>query len=246
MSEAPATRADAAWLAATLYDKSASPVLAMQAYEYYLTQFPQPLDRSLDARRRLADIAQNELHDGARYRHWLQEIVQADSLAGAGRSDASKLMAAQASLELGRLEAATARAQALTLPLQKSLAQRKTATEAAIATLSRAASYGYADVTTAATFELGTVYRDFGKAILNSARPANLNGEELEQYVLLLEEQAYPFEEKAIEAHEANLQRLRQGLWNDWIHKSAGALAELAPAKYGKHDQRETSYESLL
>jgi TolA-binding protein len=245
-SEAVDTRREAAWAAATLYDTSKQPGLSSQAYEFYLTTFNPPLDRGMQARRRLADIARDDLHDTARYERYLNEIVIADRNAGSARNDASKLMAAQASLEIGRGQAQKARQLALSQPLEKSLAARKSATDAAVASLSSAAGYGYADVTTAATYELGTVYRDFGKAIMDSSRPANLKGEPLEQYNLLLEEQANPFEEKAIETYEANLGRMKQGLWNDWIHRSANALVELAPAKYGKHDQRESTYDSLL
>jgi hypothetical protein len=61
----------------------------------------------------------------------------------------------------------------------------------------------------------------------------------------LLEEQAFPFEEKAIQAHELNLQRVKQGLWNEPIKRSVRALAELSPAKYGKQEENEDRYDSL-
>jgi hypothetical protein len=63
---------------------------------------------------------------------------------------------------------------------------------------------------------------------------------------VLLEEQAFPFEEQAIAAHEANLARMKQGIWNDWIRKSVHALGELSPAKYGKNEKGDTSYENAL
>ncbi len=89
------------------------------------------------------------------------------------------------------------------------------------------------------------VYRDFSRALLESERPKNLKADELEQYSLLLEEQADPFVQKAIEAHEANLKRISQNLWNASIAKSVKALGELAPAKYGKREIREDSYDTL-
>lgn len=239
------TRRDAAWLAAQLADQAGAAAQAARAWQYYVSSFPQPLDRAMSACRRLADLALADGHDNTHYLYWLHAIINADNGAGAARSDASRLMAAQASLELGRIGAAKARALTLSMPMSKSLPRRKAATEDAIASLDRAAAYGYAEVTTAATYEIGMVYRDFGRALMDSQRPAQLKDDALEQYNILLEEQANPFEEKAIAAHEANLQRLRQGLWNDWIRKSAGALAELAPAKYGKHEQRENSYDAL-
>ena len=83
------------------------------------------------------------------------------------------------------------------------------------------------------------------KAIVDSDRPPALNGEALAQYALLLEEQANDFDEKAMKAYEANLARLREGVWNDWVRKSTVALSELAPARYGKNVRLEDRYESM-
>jgi TolA-binding protein len=242
-SESVDTRREAAWLAGKLYDQARQPQLASVAYKYYVGNFPQPLDRAQDGRRRIADIAKDG-GDHSAYLLWLGELVAADTAVGRDSTDKSKRMAAQASLEIGLAGAESARQLRLTLPIAKSLPARKAATEAAIAALIRAAGYGYIDPSTAATYELGVVYRDLSRALMDSERP-NLKGDELEQYNLLLEEQANPFDEKAIQTHEANLERLKQGLWNDYIRKSAAALAELSPAKYGKRELREDSYDTL-
>ncbi len=242
VGEEPALQRDAAWLAAELYGEARMPPASQRAYENYLARYPQPLEPAQQARRRLADLARD---DAPRYQRWLGELVDADARGGSARTPQTRLLAAQASLELGRIEATTARALALRLPVEKTLPARKAATERAIAGLNRAAGYGFAEITTAATYDIGGVWRDFGRALLGSERPRELQGEALEEYELLLEEQSYPFEEKAIQAHEMNLQRLRQGLWNESIRRSSWALAELAPARYGKQDQRETNYEAL-
>ena len=243
-TESVDTRREASWLSATLYDQAQQPQLAGGAYESYLRTYPQPLDRSVQARNRLTEMALAN-GDHARYTALLHDAVSADDMAGAGRTDSSKLAAAQASLELGRAAAQDARAVSINLPIAKTLPARKKATEAAVQALDRAANYGFADTTTAATYEIGNVYHDFAQALTNSERPAKLKGDELEQYTVLLEEQAEPFDEQAIKAHEANLQRVAQGLWNPSIRKSVDALAGLSPAQYGKHEQREERYESL-
>ena len=178
--------------------------------------------------------------------HWLDEILSNESAGGRQRSDETHLIAARAALKLGRLDAANARSVSLRAPIEKSLDLRKVATEKAIVTLSRASSFGFAEVSTAATYEIANVYRDFGKALIESERPRGLDALAQEQYELLLEEQAYPFEEKAIAAYEVNLQRLREGLWDEWIRRSSHALGEIVPARYGKQEQRDMSYESLL
>ena len=241
-TESQDNRREAAWLSATLYDQAQQPQPALEAYQAYVRAYAEPLDRGIQARQRLAVLSSG---DDTRHEYWLRDIVGADGAAGAGRTDSSKLAAAQAQLELGRIDAAKARDIALDAPLAANLARRKQAVEGAITSLDAAAGYGYADVTTAATYEVGTVYRDFSVALLGSERPAKLKAEELEQYQLLLEEQADPIEQKAIAAHRANLQRFGQGVWNDWIQKSAAQLAELAPAQYGKNEQHEDTYEAL-
>ncbi len=243
-SETVETRRSAAWLAAQQFDASGEAAPAINAFEYYVMTFPRPLAPTLDALQRLADMARDNQHDRARQTRWLQAIVDTDRGAGAERSEHSREMAATSLLTLGRLQASDALAIRLSAPIDASLPRRKAATESAIALLDQAATYGFADITTAATFELGTVYREFGKALMQSERPRNLSDLEREQYDLLLEEQAYPFEEKAIEAHEANLKRIGQGLWDPWIRRSASALSDLSPAKYGKNEHREMIYES--
>jgi tetratricopeptide (TPR) repeat protein len=243
-SETPEIRRESAWQAATLYDEAKDSVATAAAYEYYVKTFPRPLERALDARIRLADLYKAR-GDQAAYLRIQQEFIANDAGAGGERSDKSKTLAARASLELGRNDAAAAAAIPLTAPLQKSLATKKLAVEKAISTLNRAAAYGIADVTTAATFELGALYQRFARSLLDSERPRKLAGLELEQYNLLLEEQAFPFEEKAIQSHETNLRRIGQGVYDEWIRKSLLALSGLAPGRYSKREQGEEVYDAL-
>jgi len=63
---------------------------------------------------------------------------------------------------------------------------------------------------------------------------------ELEQYELAIEEQAYPFEEKAIQVHESNLKLMSRGVHNAWIEKSLQKLAKSRARRYEQagRDQR--------
>src|SRR5581483_11380726 len=107
----------------------------------------------------------------ARYVALLRDAVAADNMAGGARTDASKVAAAKASLELGKAAAQEARNIPITQPIAKSLAARKKATEDAVQALNQTASYGYADTTTAATYEIGAAYHDFAQALINSEPP---------------------------------------------------------------------------
>ncbi|HEY9049964.1 MAG TPA: hypothetical protein VIQ03_00375, partial [Gammaproteobacteria bacterium] len=55
-----------------------------------------------------------------------------------------------------------------------------------------------------------------------------------EQYQILLEDQAFPFEEKAIEFYETNLARVKDGTYNEWIGKSHARLKQLFPVRYNR------------
>ncbi len=235
------TRRQASVMAAKLYDQAGQRAQARTAIESYVAQFPEPLLEAQQFRQRLANMA--PVYSAAHLR-WLREIVAADKRA-ATPLPASQLLAADASLQLAMLDVRNANKVELRLPITSSLPRRQRAMETAIDSLARAASYGFADITTVAGHELGDLYRHFAHALMKSEKPKGLSGDVLEEYALLLEEQAYPFEEKAITAFEANVARVKDGVWTAGMRKSLVALAELAPAKYGKQPQLENSYDSL-
>jgi tetratricopeptide (TPR) repeat protein len=75
--------------------------------------------------------------------------------------------------------------------------------------------------------------------MLGSQRPKKLSKLELEQYNVMLEEQAFPFEEKAIELHEVNARRASSGVYDEWVKRSFAALRELRPARWGKAERSD-------
>ena len=91
--------------------------------------------------------------------------------------------------------------------------------------------YEIGEITAAATFYLAETYAHFSKALMTSERPQGLTPLELEQYELAIEDQAYPFEEKAITVHENNLKLISLGVYNEWVEKSLQKLAEFIPAR---------------
>ena len=63
---------------------------------------------------------------------------------------------------------------------------------------------------------------------------------------MLLEEQAFPFEEKAIQLHEVNTARAKDGTYDEWgCKKSFAALAQLNPGRYAKVEIGEQQVESI-
>jgi TolA-binding protein len=240
----PKIARDAQWQAAEFYEKAGSRAGAAKAYEKYLAQNPQPLEPAVEARYRLAKIAKED-GNPARQAALMHDILLADQTGGAARTDRTRYLGATAALEMADPVAEEYRKIALVEPLQRQLKLKKAKMEETLRAYEVAANYGVADVTTAATYRIATVYRDFGKALMTSERPKKLSKAELEQYDVLLEEQAFPFEEKATELHEVNAHRATSGIYDKWVKSSFDALRELRPLRYGKNERTEGVIDAI-
>jgi TolA-binding protein len=226
-------RREALWQAATLYEKAGSQANTARTYAVYIKQFPQPLDPAQNARQKLADMAKAQ-NDSRTRSQWMNEIITADKSAGAVRTDRSKYLAAKATLETVDAPVATFNAIKLVAPLDKTLKSKRQAMEKVMTVYGQALDYGVAEVTTAATYGMGELYRQFAADLMASERPRDLDQAAREEYDVLLEEQAFPFEEKAIELHETNSKRASEGIYDESVQRSFDVLAKLKPARYAK------------
>ncbi len=242
--EAPDVQREATLQAADLYDKSGNTAKSRAMLEAFVKHFPQPLNPAMEARNKLSLITAKLGDVGARD-YWLKDIISADRAAGAARTDRSRALAAKATLTLASPLREQFRSVKLVVPLKKSLGEKRKAMEAALKAYEAAADYQVAEVTTAATYESAELYRQLGKDLMSSERPKNLSKDELEQYNVLLEEQAFPFEEKAIKLHEVNAARTKDGTYDEWVQKSFTSLAQLNPGRYGKVEIGEQLVESI-
>ena len=242
--ETPEVQREATLQAADLYDKAGNTVKSRSMLEAFVKHFPQPLNPAMEARNKLSVIAAKS-GDTVQRDVWLRDIINADRAAGAARTDRSRALAAKATLTLASPAREEFMRIKLVAPLKKSLAEKRKAMETALKAYTQAADYQVLEVTTAATFESAELYRQLGKDVMKSERPKNLTKDELEQYDVLLEEQAFPFEEKAIKLHEVNTSRSKDGTYDEWVQKSFAALAQLNPGRYGKAEIGEQSVETI-
>nr|PZN65871.1 MAG: hypothetical protein DIU62_08270 [Pseudomonadota bacterium] len=229
----PEVRREALELAAEQYEKGGNFARAVPLLERLVAEFPTPVAERIETRQKLAEYAE-KTGDGARLAHWQREIVKADAAAGPERTDRTRYLAARASLALAAPARDAFRAMRLTAPLNRSLPNKRKALDAALAAYQAAAAYNIAEVATRANYEIAELYRQLGVDIIESERPRNMDEDTLEQYVLLLEDEAVVFEERAIELHEANAALAREGLYDEGVKASFEALAKLVPARYGK------------
>ncbi len=238
-------RREALWKASELYKNSGHAGREQKVLEDIVARYPNPLSESIEARYRLLQLAEVSGDQQARTAR-LEDLVRIDATAGAQRSDRSRYLAAKASLELAEPVRRSFFAMKISQPLADSLKLKKALMEDVLKVYGDAAEYGIAEVTTAATFRLGEVYQQFGTDLMESERPKDLDADALEQYDILLEEQAYPFEEKAIELFQVNTNRAAGGVYDEWVQKSFTAMASLMPARYAKVERSEDVVTALF
>ena len=243
-SEEPELRREALLLAAELYEGSQATHQALATYLRYVEQFPEPVELAVETRFKIAGIYQAAQDEAAR-REQLKRIVAIDSAAGEARTPRVRYLAAQSALVLSQDLYQHFHAIELSQPFDQSLKRKQQSMDAALEAFGRLVDYEVADVTAAATFYMAEVYFDFSQALLESERPADLAPAELQDYELVLEEEAFPFEERAIAVHEKNLELMATGIYNPWIEKSVGRLAVLMPGRYAKSETSSGFIETI-
>lgn len=223
-------------MAAELYGKAKDSVNSLRVYKQFVVKFPKPLEFALETYYKIAMIHKSR-DDLQNYRKTLQHIIKADATAGAERTDRTRYLAAQASLVIIEPQFDDFIAIKLVKPFKVSLTRKQKAMKSLVASYTKLVDYKVADVTAASTFYIAEIYYNFSRSLLSSEKPDGLSDLELEEFNLMLEDQAFPFEEKAIKVHEKNVELLSVGVYSSWIDKSIEKLAKLVPARYDKPEE---------
>lgn len=229
-------RRGALLLAADLHEQAGHADKALRVHRRYVDLFPKPLELALEARHKIAKLHKSA-NDTKSYFAELKRIVELDARAGGDRTDRTRYLGGVSALALTEPLYDRFVDIKLVKPFEKNLARKKAAMKEANDAFAKLIDYRTGEVTAAIAFYMAEMYHHFGRALMESERPSNLKPLEREQYELALEEQAYPFEEKAISVHEKNIELLSKGIYNPWIDKSIARLAKLVPARYAKYEE---------
>ncbi|HEY7885896.1 MAG TPA: tetratricopeptide repeat protein [Cellvibrionaceae bacterium] len=233
-SDDPEQARQALLTAAEYYDQAGNWAEARDHYRDYAHTYTEPASDRIEVEHRLAELYR-EAGDSASRDFWLKRIVS--SYQNSPEADERlRYLAASAASELADAPYQQFVATRLTLPLDRSLARKQAALKEAISAQEAVLDYRIADFTTRANYHIGEIYVQLSRDLLASERPDGLSPLELEQYELLLEEEAFPFEERAIDLHEANARRSWQGIYDNWVNASIDSLARLLPARFGKRE----------
>lgn len=230
----PELAREALLVAGELYDDIANIDDAIRVYERYVSEHPRPLDIALETRVRLADLFKGK-SDYVSYHDQLAQIVEIDATAGGERTDRSRFLASGAALTLAERSFERFAELELTQPFEASLTEKQRRMDAALAEFEALVDYRVAEVTAAATYYIAEIYYGFSASLINSERPAGLSAAEKVDYEMVIEEEAYPFEEQSIEVHEENFELMTNSrVFNAWVEKSMDRLSVLMPGRYAK------------
>ena len=217
---------------------------AIEYFREYAHAYETPMDLNLEAIHHLDQLYQRT-GDGDKRRFWLAKKIDLHERMGRGATERATYLAAEAQFVLAEDERAVFQGLALGHPLKKSLKRKQRQLTRTVKAFEKVAGYQVVEFSTASTFYIADLYTELSRSLMASSRPADLSELELAQYEILLEEQAYPFEEQAISLHEINMRRSWTGVYDDWVRKSFQELGRLMPARFDKQELEVAYVETI-
>lgn len=238
-------RQDSYYIAAELYDRAGNTGKAISAFRSYANRYAEPAAQYMEAAQRLAELYDKQ-DEQLKRRFWLAKQMKTVDRVGRKADERMVYLAASASAVLANDAFIQYQRIKLKLPLNVSMQNKTRALEKAMAAYQKTASYGLSSFATEAGYRMADIYAQLSRDLMDSDRPEGLDELELEQYEILLEEQAFPFEDSAIDIHEQNASRAWSGIYDSWVKDSFTALKQLLPGRYNKPEQASeivTRYE---
>lgn len=224
--------------AAQLYQDNDEHKAAIRSYEKYVKAYRKPFAPYQESLHQLA-----LLNKGKKSLAWHKKILESDKKTPSNvKNTRTNFIASTAAMTLARDQHRIFKRIKLVLPLKKHLTNKKRTMQTSVNYFAKAASYGIAETATEATYSIANIYNGFSQALLNSEVPKNMDEDTQEEYMFLLEDQAFPFEEKAIEFYEINLLYSAEDINDQWIRKSLQQLQLLFPLRY----QRQPKIENVI
>lgn len=234
----------ALYQSAEYYEKAKDTEKALNTYKDYAHKYKRPFDPAIEAHNKLAQMYADKKDNKKRF-FWLNKIIWLNKGAKKNQTERSKYLAAAAAYELGDHERKIAEGIRIKQPLAKSIQRKNRFMQAAIDRYTQSVQLGVLEYTTSSTYRIANLYHGFSKSLMKSERPKGLDELELEEYEELLEDQAFPLEEAAIDVHQTNINRTYDGLYDNWIKDSYKSLADLMPGEYAKFEKRVAYVDAI-
>ena len=217
---------------------------AIKTYKTYAHGYSSPFDISVEAHHKMDKLYELQGEHEKR-KFWLNKIISIHNESGQLQTERSQYLAARASFILAEYSRIEFDEIPLYMPISKSLVEKNAPMQEAINRYTQALEFKVLEFTTPSVFYMGDMYAGFASALLNSERPEGMDELEAEEYQFLLEDEAYPLEEAAINIHKTNVNRTYEGLYDKWIKKSFESLADLVPGQYDKPEKVVNYVENI-
>jgi len=229
------TRQDALFIAAGLYEKTKNYNTAIDLFKQYARTYEEPFEVRMEARFRLAELY-GTIKEVSKQLFWLRRIVDGDKNAGKLRTDRSQWLAAWAHTKYGDYFASEFHRLKLTIALNKTLPKKNKALTDATNRYQKAADFGILEFVTMSSVKIARLYQQLGKDLRNIRLPKGLSKDERKAYAEILEEQATPLDQLALELHQGNIERAWNGEYDQWINQSFTAMKSLSPTRFDKEE----------
>ncbi|MCP5325562.1 MAG: tetratricopeptide repeat protein [Oceanospirillaceae bacterium] len=226
-------RREALFAAAGLFEQLEDLDTALDNYKTYAQDYEKPFDNRMEARYHIALIYARK-DDATRELYWLRRIIDGDASGGDLRTDRSRWLGAWANTQYGDYFAGEFPKRSLNSFLEKNLGWKNQMLQDAVSRYQMAAEYGILEFSSQSSFKIAKLYSDFANELLAVKTPAGLGADDQAMFRTVIEEQATPMRELAVNIHSGNIELAWAGHFNQWIDNSFKALAELSPARFDK------------
>lgn len=231
----------ARYRAAELYLEAENLPLAIEHFRFYAHNHPVPARLQMEAMHHM-DLLYQQTDEPGKRQFWLRKKRDTfKSLAAEDQTERMMYLGSESMYLLAANQLNAFKTVRLTQPLSRSLKKKQRSLEASLKAYQQIAAIGVLEFVGKANYSMASLYQILAEDLMASERPKNLNALEQDQYELLLEEQAYPFEEQAIVLHQNNLRLGWQTDWSDAVNSSLLALQSLSPGRF-KRQEQEVAY----
>jgi len=234
---------------AWLYEKGGDSKKALDTYQLYIVKNPKDLDGVMKARIASGNI----LFANGKYQQAAIEYEKAThffKISGSPTTGSAVDYDAEARFKmLGELNAKYNSIKIKSTDSGKTIKENYDKKEVVLQKLAeeylKVVELGSAQWSVASLYMIGAAFQGFANFLYEAPVPAELNNEELvSEYKRQIEQQAMPFEDKAIEYYERCIEEsARLKLVNDWTRLAKNRMSELNPDQYyyGKIEETVSS-----
>ncbi len=231
----PTIKREALFFAAGMFEKNKKYEDAITHYKKYAYAYEDPFDMRMEARYRLA-VNYETIGEQGKVLYWLRRIIDGDEKAGAQRTERSQWLAAWSNAKYGDYFLDEFKKTRLYVPLPKSLPKKQEFFQNANDRYQQAAAYGILEFVTLSSYKIGILNETFATDLRRAPKPRGLSKDDSVVYKQIIDEQAAPFDQLAVEVHQTNVDKAWEGHYNEWIEKSFVAIRRLYPERYGKEE----------